>query len=218
MEFSKHHNYRNPQYLNWLRKQNCLVLNTSAECAHHVRLKTNGGKGLKPSDYFCIPLTHEYHTIGVYALHQIGEDSFFKQFKLKVEVHFIFQLRKYLKEIYNFTSKSTCTDLTLVISDLVAEIEMRRPASDIFKKVKIKKKKNNDLIKLPKQSESEYYQKAQEYRRQKSKEMRDAIKVSKYSNSFKQKRPVGSPTKQQNAINREYYEKAKKLKKEQMLK
>ena len=82
MEFSKHKNHRNPNYLIWLREQPCVASGEKAQCAHHVRLGTNGGSSLKPSDYFCIPLIHEYHTTGLFAIHVVGEDTFLNQSRL----------------------------------------------------------------------------------------------------------------------------------------
>ena len=217
MEFFKHNNYRNNNYLTWLRKQFCIVSKKPAECAHHVRLGTNGGKGLKPSDYFCIPLTNEFHTQGQMALHLIGEKTFFSKFKIEIENIFVNYLRLYLKETYGFISSNSFLSINEEILNLVNEIEMRRPSSAIGKKkIKIsplRKKEKNDSNKIlqlkrsskkkaPKISESEFYQKAKELKRIQDKETRKNIKENapNVKNSFS------------SVKNNEFYQKAKEIK------
>jgi hypothetical protein len=205
MEFSKHKNYRNPAYLVWLRKQNCLISGTSAQCAHHVRLRTNGGKGMKPSDYFCIPLTNDYHTTGMYALHMIGEETFFLKFKVEIEKVFLNQLSLFLKQEYRFQINKINKDVLSAIDESINEIELRRPALNIKNKYVIKKKSKNTNILLKKTSESDYYKKAQEFKRQKDKELRQSIKRSESSNSL--------DFIKKNEAHKDYYEKSKELKK-----
>lgn len=43
--------------------------------AHHVRIRTDGGTGLKPTDYFSVPLSDEEHK----RLHAIGEETFWRE-------------------------------------------------------------------------------------------------------------------------------------------
>jgi hypothetical protein len=59
---------------NWVRKHHCCVpgcKRTPIECAH-VRLGTDGGAGLKPSDRWAISLCAHHHR----EQHSIGEASF----------------------------------------------------------------------------------------------------------------------------------------------
>lgn len=70
---------RDERYLRWLRQRPCCVSRqTEGVVAHHVRLGTGGGVGLKPSDYYCVPLTQSLHQ----SLHQGGERSFWMKFNL----------------------------------------------------------------------------------------------------------------------------------------
>jgi hypothetical protein len=212
MEFSKHKNYRNPQYLKWIRSQDCLVSGAKAQCAHHVGLRTNGGKGIKPSDYFCIPLTHDYHTLGLHALHMIGEESFFKQFKVNIMRTFIQNLTGFLRDQFDYQYKSSSTDPYFIIYDLISEIEMRRPITEKKKIMKVKKKINHDSVKTIKMSEDPYYQKAREFRRQKDKALRVALKESAALNPDIPKKKVPSVSKANKKANSDYYEKGKEIK------
>ncbi len=185
MEFSKHKNYRNSKYLNWLRSQPCLVSGEKGECAHHVRLGTNGGKGLKPSDYFCIPLLMEYHTAGKNALHMIGEQTFFRRYNIDINKVFISLLQSFLKDQYHFKLMRSEGDCQKIIYDLTIEIEMRRPPESLTKKAKKIKIHQMDKCKETKGkrfSESEYYRKGLESKRLREREYRKVIKEEKKIN------------------------------------
>ena len=67
-----------PAHRAWVRRHHCSVpgcKNQPIECAH-VRLGTNGGIGLKPSDRFTISLCRLHHA----EQHQIGEAAFQKEY------------------------------------------------------------------------------------------------------------------------------------------
>ena len=127
MELSKHKNHRNLKYLNWLRKQPCVVSGDKAQCAHHIRLGTNGGSSLKPSDYFCIPLLNEYHTTGSYAIHVVGENTFLKQLKLDRNKLFIQFLKQYLVEEFTVYFQLENLSDEVLISHLINLIEENGP-------------------------------------------------------------------------------------------
>lgn len=58
----------------WVRKHKCCVggcLGAPIECAH-VRLGTDGGIGLKPSDCWCVSLCRNHHQ----QQHNMGELAF----------------------------------------------------------------------------------------------------------------------------------------------
>lgn len=66
---------RSPGHLAWVRGHVCAVEN--ADCqgkieAAHVRIGTDGGTGVKPSDCYAIPLCFAHHTMQ----HSMGERSF----------------------------------------------------------------------------------------------------------------------------------------------
>jgi len=64
-----------PAHLAWLRTLPCSVPKCRAPApseAHHVRLGTDGGTGLKPSDKWAVPLCHRHHR----QLHQVGQVTF----------------------------------------------------------------------------------------------------------------------------------------------
>ncbi|MBT3583970.1 MAG: DUF968 domain-containing protein [Halobacteriovoraceae bacterium] len=205
MILSKHSQHRNRSYLQWLRNQSCAATCEAAEVAHHIRLGTNGGKGLKPSDYFCIPLKESHHTLGTQAIHRIGEASFFKLYNLQKEVLFVKYLSLYLEQAHSFSPEIESTDLQIQIASLINSIEGLRlePTRSVEKKTKMgqkkkpksehqikreqeKKKQDKELRKsfsdrekinkTPKMSENPLYQKAQEQRRLKARELREKHK------------------------------------------
>ena len=67
-------------HLRWIRQHFCAVREVNGhECegrieAHHVRLGTDGGVGMKPSDHWTVPLCGTAHR----SLHDKGQVSFEK--------------------------------------------------------------------------------------------------------------------------------------------
>lgn len=217
MELTKHKNHRNPEYLNWLRSKNCLVSKNKAECAHHVRLGTNGGTGLKPSDYFCIPLLHEYHTTGKNALHKIGEKTFLDQFQISPLKVFTRLLIEYLFEYYKIVIFIETKDELTRLWVLIDLVEDQRPKNRKKTSTKKNKKKTDESFKIKKR----------EYER----EIRKKIKLKQKGNpekeSLKEKQKLeariyAKKIRDQNKekmskYRKEQYQKLKKLKKERNL-
>lgn len=67
---------RSPAHRKWIRDFHCCACGTATaiECAH-VRVGTDGGIGIKPSDRWTIPLCKDCHS----RQHQLGEESFEKE-------------------------------------------------------------------------------------------------------------------------------------------
>jgi hypothetical protein len=68
---------RSPAHRGWVRGHACSVPGCDGrpiECAH-VRLGTDGGLGVKPSDRWCISLCKDHHA----RQHQVGEASFARE-------------------------------------------------------------------------------------------------------------------------------------------
>ena len=65
---------RFPRYLTWLRSLACGM--PGCRCtpihAHHVRGAATSGTGLKPPDWYCVPLCYKHHA----QIHQIGVMTF----------------------------------------------------------------------------------------------------------------------------------------------
>lgn len=208
MNYSDFKNHRNVGYMAWLRTQNCVVTDSKAECAHHIRLGTNGGSSLKPSDYFCIPLENEFHTQGELAVHMIGEESFLNHFNLNKEDLFFKYLKGFLLETYQIAIDFEKESILEKISILVNEIEARRPAKKVRKKTQTKKEKSSDSTKKsakglkPSFKGDPYYEKAKELKRVRDKELRDSMKSNQ-------------PSSTQSAESIDYYA---KLKEEQKIK
>lgn len=65
---------RNKDYLQFIRQQTCCVTGqTHGVIAHHVRLNNKCGIGIKPSDYYTIPLSSLEHA----RLHAMGEKAYY---------------------------------------------------------------------------------------------------------------------------------------------
>tara|TARA_R110000868_G_scaffold258137_2_gene515381 strand:+ start:5396 stop:6094 length:699 start_codon:yes stop_codon:yes gene_type:complete len=194
MELSKHKAHRNPAYLNWLRKRNCVVSGKKAECAHHIRLGTNGGTGLKPSDYFCIPLTNEFHTTGPEALHIIGEETFLKQFKINPPELFIEYLTDYLAQRFEVLVARGIKSSHEAILDLITIIEThslkykkqekpkpktpakKDPAHEKAKLLKNERdKKLRQKLKVP-AKDNEFYQIAKNVKKERERVLREKMK------------------------------------------
>lgn len=205
MKLSKHKNHRNPAYLDWLRKQPCVASGNKAQCAHHIRLGTNGGSSLKPSDYFCIPLRNEFHTTGLFAIHVVGEETFFKEFKLDPRKIFVKYLKQYLIEKFDVHVQLKDPNQEDLIAYMIKLIEEKGPKFDRPKKKK--KAKQADQV-LPKVSitESEFYQKAKEAKKIQDKKLRIVLESrKKESNNQKVKVDVTKS---------DFYQQAKELKRQ----
>lgn len=201
MHLSKHKPHRNIKYLTWLRTKNCVVSGKKAECAHHIRLSTNGGTSLKPSDYFCIPLLNEFHTSGPSALHIIGEETFLNRFSLEPKKLFIGLLRDYLQETYGTAYKITEKPEEEIIAELIDLIESKvvRKSTSVKKKKVVEKKETTPKVSI---TESSYYQVAKKLKNDRDKELRRKLKEDSKGVSAPKKQFKGN----------EFYEKAKEAK------
>lgn len=65
---------RNPGHLAWIRTLPCAVKGCCSKAiqAAHVRVETGGGMGMKPADYFSVPLCVDHHL----EQHRIGHAEF----------------------------------------------------------------------------------------------------------------------------------------------
>ena len=79
---------RCPSHLKWLRGFDCAIANGAGHTcegkieAAHVRIGTDGGTSLKPSDCYAIPLCSAAHA----EQHRIGERSFEWKYGLQMKV------------------------------------------------------------------------------------------------------------------------------------
>ena len=201
MHLSKHRGHRNPKYLSWLRGRSCVVSGKKAQCAHHIRLGTNGGTSIKPSDYFCIPLLNEYHTTGPSALHLIGEETFLKNFGLNPRALFTAFLRDYLLEVHEISYSIGERTPEEDIFELITLIESKTIR---VKRTSVKKTTKSKADSIPKVSitESEFYQEAKKLKNERDKALRKQLK--------EQGKGLDSPKKQFKG--NEFYEKAKEEK------
>lgn len=63
---------RSPKHLEFVRSLPCCVCLNPESVAAHIRIGTDGGMGLKPSDFYTVPLCHACHT----KQHNKGERTF----------------------------------------------------------------------------------------------------------------------------------------------
>ena len=57
----KRRNFRSEDHLNHVRAQSCCECGAYPSRACHLRIGTDGGMGLKPSDYFTTPMCDTCH-------------------------------------------------------------------------------------------------------------------------------------------------------------
>lgn len=204
MELSKHSTHRNQKFLSWLRLQNCVVSGKKAQCAHHIRLGTNGGTGIKPSDYFCLPLRNEFHTTGPDALHLIGEETFLNKFQLDPISLFIKYLKEYLANEFDILYSLEPEDKKESLAQLIEIVETKN-IKKVKKKIKVKPKIKTPKVKTDK--EKEFYEVAKALKRAKDKELRGKLKqeIDPKQSEFYQKAKEAQKLKQ-----KEYRDKNKK--------
>ncbi len=63
MELQKQKNLRSKKWLDHIRSMECLFCPSDETEPHHIRKHTDGGTGLKPSDFYAIPVCREHHNI-----------------------------------------------------------------------------------------------------------------------------------------------------------
>jgi len=68
---------RSAKHLNFIRKQPCFISGQKSQ-ACHIRLLTDGGTGLKPSDFYVLNFSYMYHKMQS----DIGEARFYKKFNI----------------------------------------------------------------------------------------------------------------------------------------
>jgi hypothetical protein len=71
---------RDKEYISWIKELPCLICYSPSE-PHHLALKGQKGMGVKVSDRNCVPFCNNHHRM----FHQIGRDTFAKQFNLDYE-------------------------------------------------------------------------------------------------------------------------------------
>lgn len=69
---------RSPKHLNYIRSLPCYISEQEPSQACHIRILSDGGTGLKPSDYYTLPFIHQYHKMQT----DIGEQTFYAKFNI----------------------------------------------------------------------------------------------------------------------------------------
>jgi hypothetical protein len=73
---------RDEAFKAWIRTLDCCACGRSApsEAAH---TGSDGGMSMKASDYSCVPLCADCHTLGAGAYHRVGKRAFERRHRLK---------------------------------------------------------------------------------------------------------------------------------------
>jgi len=69
---------RSTKHLNFIRSLPCYISEQTPSQACHIRILSDGGTGLKPSDCFVLPFIYQYHKMQT----DLGEQSFYKKFNI----------------------------------------------------------------------------------------------------------------------------------------
>ena len=69
---------RSVKHLNFVRSLSCYISDQTPSQACHIRILTDGGTGIKPSDFYVLPFTYHFHKMQS----DIGELNFYKKFNI----------------------------------------------------------------------------------------------------------------------------------------
>ena len=69
---------KSTKHLNFIRSLPCYISEQTPSQACHIRILSDGGTGLKPSDYYTLPFIHQYHKMQT----DIGEQTFYNKFNI----------------------------------------------------------------------------------------------------------------------------------------
>ena len=86
--------WKSKPYLDYIRKQSCIICQQSETDAHHVRIKNNAGTGIKPSDFYAVPLCRLHHL----ESHHYGRNTFFERHGVDIFEELFKMVSRYLKE------------------------------------------------------------------------------------------------------------------------
>ena len=73
--YQKKKPWRSNAYLIYIRQQSCIICQHPETDAHHVRIQSNAGTGIKPSDFYGVPLCRLHHL----ESHHYGRNTFFER-------------------------------------------------------------------------------------------------------------------------------------------
>lgn len=86
-------NFRSEEYLDFIRQQSCLICSRHQADPHHWRKGTDGGTGLKPSDFFCIPLCREHHA----EAHNLSDKRFAEKYDINISDELSWLISKFIR-------------------------------------------------------------------------------------------------------------------------
>lgn len=92
-DFFKSKTFKNKQYLEYIRKQPCVICGHKS-VPHHTEA---GGMGMKCSDYRTIPLCNQHHTIGSASIHRMGKKTFSDYHCIDIDKIIIDLLEKFIE-------------------------------------------------------------------------------------------------------------------------
>ena len=84
--------YRSARYLDFIRKQPCIITGSFPSVPHHT---SKAGIGLKGSDYLTVPLKPELHN----ELHTIGQKTFQDKYSVDFRAWIDYLLSAYIHKL-----------------------------------------------------------------------------------------------------------------------
>ena len=85
--YQKNKTWRSKKYLDYIRKQPCVVCGHTSTQAHHVKTVGSGG-----GDEWAIPLCVPCHQ----TIHLVGRDTFFRRLKVNIQQELFNMVAGYL--------------------------------------------------------------------------------------------------------------------------
>ena len=110
--------YRSIKHLNFIRKQPCIISDQLDSQACHIRILSDAGVGLKPSD-FAIPMTYYYHRMS-HGIDLLSNKKFYSKWTRKIHSWINIERKKVFKKFninpYDFAifyaKNSPCKKIT----------------------------------------------------------------------------------------------------------
>ena len=68
---------KHPEYVKWLHDQPCCItgIEGPSVAVHHLTSLVHGNR-ISKNDRYCVPLRHELHQYGKFAVHEMNVESF----------------------------------------------------------------------------------------------------------------------------------------------
>lgn len=86
--------WKSEKYLQFVRRQPCIICYELPSEAHHVRFSNNSGIGMKPADIWAIPLCHTHYA----SIHAVGQKTFCAWYDIDIYRELFLTAKKFIEK------------------------------------------------------------------------------------------------------------------------